>query len=230
MDVKTSITMKFRRNLWTQFLSINLLNSKVYWRVHSIGTHGWADGDYKFGEIVLTRDYGAALAFLGYDPAVFAAGFDSLDDIYHYVASTPYFNRDIFLLENRNATSRVRDKKRVVYSEFLKWCEARPALTSFQYPEAKSEWLPLIAERFPHFQAAYDQSLADLARLRAVKAKFNGDWVAQLTGLQGKELGVLMMHFKNSFESVEAQRTFVLERSPDEIEARVRQVQAEMTS
>lgn len=186
------------------------------------------NGDYKFREIALTRKFEEALPFMGYDPTVFAKGFDTQEDVYRYVASSAYFNPAIFLLENRNAKSRVRDRKRAMYMQFLKFCEAHPGLTAFQYPTDKSAWLPRIAEYFPGFQAQYDQALVDLAQLRAVKAKFNGNWVAQLTGLQGKELGALMKRFKESFESPEAQRAFVLESDRATIEARVRQARTEV--
>lgn len=180
------------------------------------------DGDYKFREILLTRDYAEALRFLGYDPARFEQGFEDLKEIFEYVSGSAYFNADIFLLHNRNAQSRIRDRKRKTYTEFLKYCEATPNLPSYAYPEDKSAWLPRIAKAFPHFQAEYDQALADLAELRAVKAKFNGEWVSELTGLQGKELGALMKRFKESFETVEALREFVLAKTPAELELRVR--------
>jgi len=185
------------------------------------------DDDYLFRTILLTQDHDKALAYLGYDPARFNEGFDTLDDIFQYAASSSFFNAGIYLLENRNAKSRIRDKKRLAYMEFLKFCEAHPELPAYQYPESKTAWLPRIAEHFPHFQPEFDQALADLAEQRAVKAKFNGEWVSQLTGLQGKELGFLMKAFKESFESPEAQRAFVLARSPTELEQRVRQVLAE---
>lgn len=188
------------------------------------------DDGHKFRELFLTRDYAQALQFMGYDPEVLARGFETKEDVYRYVATSPFFNRDIFLLENRNAKSRVRDSKRVMYMEFLKWCEARPELPAFVYPEDKAEWLPRIVEFFPGFQAEYDQAWDDLANLRTIKSKFNGELVTELTGLQGKALGELMKCFKNSFESQEAQHTFVLKQSPDEIAARVRQVQAEMAA
>lgn len=187
-------------------------------------------GDYKFREILLTRDYGKALVYLGYDPVRFAEGFDTLEDIFKFIASTPFFTKDIFLLENRNYTARVRDRKRKTYCEFLKWCEVTPGLGTYEFPADKSVWLPRIVEHFPQFEADYAQSLADLAEQQAVKAKFNGEWVSHLTGLQGKELGFLMKRFKESFESVEAQRAFVLGTSITDIEARVRQVQAEMAA
>ena len=188
------------------------------------------DGDYKFREILLTADYRVALKFLGYDPSRFDEGFETLEDVFWYVAGSQFFNRDIFLLENRNAKSRIRDRKRRTYMEFLKFCEAHPELPAFQYPDNKAEWLPRIAEHFPHFQQEYDRALADLAELRAVKERFNGDWVSKLTGLQGKELGGLMKRFKESFESPEAQRAYVLTTNPATVEARIRQLQAEMAS
>lgn len=184
----------------------------------------YRDGDYKFREILLTRKFSEALPFMGYEPEVLAGGFETPEDIYRYVASSPFFNRDIFLLENRNAKSRVRDKKRVMYMNMLRWCETTPGLPAFEYPEDKAHWLPRIAEFFPHFQAEYDRAIADLAELRATKAKFNGEWVAQITGLEGKALGALMQHFKKSFESETALRMFVSQSSPEIIAERVQTV------
>ena len=74
------------------------------------------DGTHMFANITLTRDYDQALSFLGYDPSVFANGFNTLSDIFAYVASSPFFNPDIFLLENRNNASRTRDRKRPTYT------------------------------------------------------------------------------------------------------------------
>lgn len=187
-------------------------------------------GDYKFRDILLTRDYDKALAYIGLDAKVFNAGFETLTEIFEFIVSSPYFRADIFLLENRNAQARVRDRKRPTYRAFLQYCAEHPELPSFKAPADESVWLTRIAEHFSHFQAEYDQALADMAELRAVKDKFNGDWVSQLTGLQGKELGGLMKRFKESFESPEAQRAFVLESSLEDIEARVRQLHAELQS
>jgi hypothetical protein len=182
------------------------------------------EGDYKFREIVLTRNYAEALWFLGYDAQRFNEGFETLQDIFEYVAGSSFFSRDIFLLENRNARARVRDRKRPTYMAFLQYCEAHPELPGFDYPESKSAWLPRIVKHFAHFQREYDQALADLEERRTVKVKFNGEWVSQLTGLQGKELGELMRRFKESFESPQAQRDFVLRSSDSELEARVQQL------
>lgn len=183
------------------------------------------DGDHKFREILLTRDYGLALQFLGYDLAPFRAGFDTLEDIFRYVASTPYFNRDIFLLENRNARARVRDRKRPTYMEFLRWCETQAELPAFEYPADKAAWHGRIAEYFPHFPVTLESARFDLARLHAVREKFNGELVSQWTGLEGKALGVLMRALKESFQTTDALQAFILQRPLPELEARVREVQ-----
>lgn len=188
------------------------------------------DGDYKFREILLTRDFSEALAYLGYEPAVFEAGFDDLEAIFQYVASSPFFNPSIYLLENRNHVSRVRDRKRKTYTDFLKWCAERPGLNAFEHPEDRSQYTARMAEFFPQFEQDYAQSLADLARQRAVKEKFNGAWVSELTGLQGKELGHLMKAFRESFESKDAQDEFVLGTDLETIAARVKLVQAQLVS
>lgn len=188
------------------------------------------DGDYLFREILLTQHYAEALKFMGFDPERFAQGFDTLEDIFLYVSGSKYFNSASFLLDNLNAKSRVRDRKRRTYMLFLDYCEKHPELPAYPYPANKLEWLPLIAQHFPAFQKEYDKALADLEEQRAVKAKFNGEWVSRLTGLRGKELGALMKRFKESFESSEQQRAFILGHSTLDIEVRVRRIQAEMTS
>jgi hypothetical protein len=70
--------------------------------------------------------------------------------------------------------------------------------------------------------------VADRAKVRAVKAKLSGEWVAQLTGLQGKELGGLMKRFKESFESPVEMHAFLLSSAVPVIEVRLRRLQSEM--
>lgn len=57
------------------------------------------------------------------------------DDIYKFVASSKFFDPDIFLLENRNNDSRTRDKKRKIYNGFLEWCRDNPDSKKFSFPE-----------------------------------------------------------------------------------------------
>ena len=168
------------------------------------------DGGYKFREILLTKDYCQALLFMGYRPDTFKAGFETLEDMFVFVASSEFFNSAIFLLENRNAQSRIRDRKRPTYTAFLKWCEDTHGLPNYRYPASKKDWHTRLEEFFPGFLAKYAQGERDLAELREVKAKFNGGLVSAWTGLEGKELGKVMAAWRNKFDSTEAMHRFVL--------------------
>ena len=211
------------------YFSFNDLGNLIGRTAHKAGlTHGhdglWfymRAGDYLFRNILLTRDHATALSFLGYDPKRFAQGFEGLVDIFQYVAGSEFFNSDIFLLENRNAESRVRDRKRKTYSEFLLWTAAHPDLPRFDYPQDKKEWLTRIASHFPHFHGEYTQGLKDLETQRAVKAKFNGALVGEMTGLKDKDLGILMKRFKESFVTPAKMQQYLLAESPDVIQSRV---------
>lgn len=180
------------------------------------------DGDHMFAEVSVTRDVGKALAFLGYDPVRFQAGFDTMEDIFRYTASTPYFDPAIYLLENRNATSRVRDAKRPTYNAFLKWLEDPAGLASFhaekfkaqdwyQFPSEKSQWLGALRAEFPDFGDRMDAALAKKARYELARTIFNGERVSELTGLKGKDLGELMRGLREAHDGPDAQTAWVLE-------------------
>lgn len=184
------------------------------------------DGDHLFREILLTRDHDLALIFLGLDPMRFNRGFDTLEDVFRFVASSCFFNRDIYLLQNRNAKSRVRDSKRPSYMQFLAWCEAHPDLPSFSFPKNKLLWFARFSMYFPGFIAEYEKAKSDLARIHAAREKFNGELVSRITGLTGKPLGEMIRKFRDSFESSDAQQDFVLSASQDEIENLIRRLHA----
>lgn len=154
------------------------------------------DGTNLHDKLLVTRNFGHALSFLGFDAERWRGGFDTLDDIYQFVASGSRFNPDLYPLENRNHTARVRDKKRPVYTGFLLWLEAHPSLCGFTWMEDKSHYLPEVMAAFPTLQMEYDNSLAKLNQTKAIRACFNGEVVTAITGLTGKQLGGFMGYFK----------------------------------
>jgi hypothetical protein len=154
------------------------------------------DGTNLHDELLVTRDFCCALSFLGFDADRWKQGFDSLEEIYQFVASGKRFNPELYPLEHRNHTARVRDKKRPVYMGFLRWIEEQPSLHRYSWMQDKSAYLPDVLAAFPALQSDYDRSLAKLAQAKAIRACFNGEIVAQITGLTGKSLGEFMAHFK----------------------------------
>lgn len=154
------------------------------------------DGTNLHDELLVTRNFESALSFLGFDAARWREGFDSLDDIYQFVACGERFNPDLYPLEHRNHTARVRDKKRPVYMGFLRWIETQQTLNRYPWQQDKSAYLPEVMTTFPALQAEYERSLVRLAQSKAVRACFNGEVVTEITGLTGKALGMFMAHFK----------------------------------
>ncbi len=162
------------------------------------------DGDYMYAEVEVSRDVPRIVEFLGYDPDRFAEGFDTVEEIFNFTASSPFFNKEIYSLENRNHTSRVRDRKRKTYNQFLTWIES--AQLPYSYPwatmreqggrEYKKQFVKRAFEFFPEFKDKYEKTQADFETWKQVKQNFNGDLVREWTGLQDRELGDFMKHLR----------------------------------
>lgn len=184
------------------------------------------DGDHMFAELTLTRDMDRALSFMGYDPKRFNQGFQDMKEIFEYTASTPYFDPSVYLLENRNATSRIRDAKRKTYNAFLQWLDApdglkvteRAAQAWFEFPKEKSDWLPKIWEEFPEVAEEYAMVHENLARNRLAKKMFNGELVSEQTGLTGRPLGEFIQSIRKQHSSNEVFTSWVVDLGPKGIE------------
>jgi len=79
------------------------------------------DGHNKFGSILLTENHDDTLKFLGLDVKKFKNGFDNLEEIFAFVAASPNYSPDWYLLENITSAGRIRDKKRDTYRKFLEF-------------------------------------------------------------------------------------------------------------
>lgn len=162
------------------------------------------DGNHQFAERVVSKDTDRILSFLGYDPARWRAGFDTLEDIFSFAASTPYFNAAIFDYDNRNHTARVRDRKRANYRGFLEWMEGRTDLPNHPWPSTTelggrrldAAALDRLFSAFPEFEHEWRAVEADFDAWRQAKLLFNGEVVSGLTGLTDRDLGRFMRHLK----------------------------------
>lgn len=203
------------------------------------------DKDYLIAELCITRDFSEALNLLGYDAPLYenmrvTGQFKTLEDIFRYVVSSPYVNREIYLLGNRNHKARIRDAKRATYNAFLLWLDEQDdiQLPTYSWAEAgtsardeqKQEFLEMAFTCFPDFKLAHDQAMARYARKKQVKQQFNGALVAEITGLSGKQLGELMAQIRNSFADEASFENFFLEVDTEVIKARFLQEAAVILS
>lgn len=180
------------------------------------------DGDYQFKEIIVSKDHKKILEFLDYDYERFCQGFDTLEDIFRYAISTPYFNKEIYLLHNRNHTSRTRDRKRQTYRDFLVWIEKQTDCNKYPWPsfderggyKENLEWLEKAFIQFPGFEKEYHEVKKEFLDHLYFKSMFNGELVKTLTGLEGKRLG----EFIQKLRTREDLKMFVLTSSLDELQ------------
>jgi len=166
-------------------------------------------GDHIISDICFSTDYFKALEYLELDIERYNKGFDELEDMFEFVASSPYFNPDIYLLHNRNHISRTHDKKRKTYNLFLQWCkENNEKLTHFQYNNendfngygstnnTRIEFTKKLLDdnRLVHYEVLNNR--ANYILKREFKKYFNGNTVAEYYGLEGKEIGKAMSLLK----------------------------------
>lgn len=159
------------------------------------------DGSYKVAELVLTRDFAEALCFLGFEARRHAEGFATLEDVFRYAASSPYFEPEAFLMENRPHRARIRDAKRPTYTKFLAHLKAEQVGPGAKAGLGYLSHLERARKRFPAFAAELAGAEAEHARRKSAKAVFNGVIVAGLTGLEGKSLGAFMRELQRDTET-----------------------------
>lgn len=156
------------------------------------------DENHVIDEITLTRDPKEIFDFLGYSYETYKAGFNTLEEIFKFSASTPLFNKDYYRLEDRNYASRVRDRKRSTYRGFLDWIETQSDLPNYDYKDKKQEHLERAFKTFPGFQEKHAEAMVKYKNLITCKNKFTGQLVTDATGLTGEDLGQWIQGFRKS--------------------------------
>lgn len=151
------------------------------------------DGDQVVENILISYDPKRVYEILGLE---YRKDFDTLEDIFEFVSSSWYFNPDIYLFENLNHISRIRDRKRKTYNAFLQWCEQNKSQfdTTFKFNEDKNAYLPYLFEFFKQegFRDKWMAAKCKMLLQRDNRDKYSGEDVIKITGLTGKELGAFM--------------------------------------
>ena len=206
VQVDLIATQAHEMNITKDYFSYNDLGNLIGRIAHkmgvSFGHRGLLlvvrEGTHVHDTIIVSQDTPLILEFLGYDPEKFRQGFDTPSDIFDYVVSTPFFNKDLYLLENRNHVSRTRDRKRANYRGFLEYIEQRN-LPSYEYPEDKKLWLPRLTEFFPNLPSQIKKVEEDIKERKQQRSLYNGHVIQEITSLQGKDLGKVMSAFQSRF-------------------------------
>ncbi len=198
------------------YFAYNDLGNLMGRLAHSMGlklghdglSYNWRVDSYQFKNEVISTDWEVICNVLGLSYERYCRGFNTLEDIFQFVVASRFFNKDIYLIQNRNNYARTRDKKRKTYQEFLKWIESYKETDAQKSTAAwdklfrtasctKDHWLKYLFWKIPHFQSLYDNVQKEWDNEKSYKAAFNGSLVSEWTGLKGKELGEFMRELKN---------------------------------
>lgn len=136
----------------------------------------YREGNHYKELIPLTKEYDVALEILGLDVDKFYSGFDTFKEMFEYVTSCKYFKKSRFALENLNNRNRVRDKKRKVYNDFLKYIET---------VEDSDNDVPSPFDEFPWLQEKCDKIRESRIHKNLLRDKFNGNNINKWTGMTG---------------------------------------------
>lgn len=173
------------------------------------------DGDHLVADVLVTDEFSGALSLLGFDASRWEQGFDTLEDVFAYVASSDCFDPAQFPLEHRSHRARVRDAKRPTYTKFLAWVDEHGPLC--RRAVIAEDMLRNAFLRFPDFHSRYAAAHEALVRQRAAKERFNGRLVGEWTGLTGPALGQLMAELRSEAGGSVALQELVLRMAPDEV-------------
>ena len=152
------------------------------------------------GDVIISTNQNEILSFFGYSYKRFTQGFNTLEDIFNFVVSSRYFNKDIFDFEELNHTNRTRNRKRKTYCEFLEWVQLQENLQQYNFATNKREYIPYICNHFgvdiyKQWRELWGQHLVRVNSNR----KFSGLEISEITGKIGEELGNIIHKFRMSF-------------------------------
>jgi len=190
------------------YLSYNDLGNYIGKIAHGFGFKYGQEGlmyDHYFkgsniGRVIVSKDYDKIYEFLGLSYDRWKQGFDTLEQIFEFVATSKYFNWEYLQLENNNRVNRERDVKRKSYMSFLEWIEANAKNDNhrYQYNKDKSVYVEAAAKFFPEAGVELEIRRFEYEHCKDlyINAKFNGGDVMRKYGFKGKELGVVLNGFK----------------------------------
>lgn len=192
------------------YFSYNDLGNLLGRLAHSVGFkyghdglwYHFRSGTEVFYKHLVSDDIFYIKVFLGVDPMRWERGFNNLEEIFHYVSTSDLFNRDIFLLENRNNKGRTRDSKRKTYMEFLSWLEGLPYSEYWYGDNEVDKGVGLArADTLFDFKAVRDEVYLKRVEDLSFRCAWNGKLVSEWTGLEGRELGEFMKYLNSSYDT-----------------------------
>lgn len=151
--------------------------------------------DHEYREVLISRDWRAIFAELGFNSVRFEKGFANFQEMAAWVADSLYFKPEIFAFDALNSINRTRNRKRPVYAEFVEWCKSQPPNNDMP---SKKDMLEYLIKDWSGVAEKVEAIRAEIILNHERHAKFNGHIVKEIRSLEGAELGRFIVAFKAS--------------------------------
>lgn len=149
------------------------------------------------GEVIISNNLVQILHFMNLNWLEYNRGFNDEVDAFKWITKSKYFNAEFFKYENLNHQNRTRNRKRAMYGRFLEWCNDGPFVNNHVPTLNKTEhvWRAALEFGFDWIKQA-EPLIQRHATLQWVARTFNGNDMQRITGLTGKELGLVISKYK----------------------------------
>jgi hypothetical protein len=164
----------------------------------------YADNHIKLDKISLTKDPRSAFTVLGLNFDRWLLGFETLDEVFEFAASSKYFVLRIFENDFQNSENRRRDNKRENLHKLIAWINQDTS--RFQYSNKKmsqSEIVEYCEIMFPNSNVLHKASDVwfKYNLSKRAHAIFNCNMIMEMfPELKGKELGKVFNEFQKFLE------------------------------
>jgi hypothetical protein len=173
----------------------------------------------KIGEIILTTKPEEIFQFLGYDHQQWKQGFQTMEALFSFSASSPHFNPKAFQLEKLDCINRKRMQQRPNYLRFLEWLDKKYRDIP---PHPKPDKTIIQNQALLTFGKTgdYNRLIQQDTQQTALKSKLTSAITALRETephLQGQILGKFIAGFKNQWPDKTALDAWLETSTPEEI-------------
>ena len=175
-----------------------------------------AEGNYR-NDLDVSLDIDRILTFIELDSSDWHRGFDTLEQMYQWAMTSPYFSTAPYT--DPGSRTRSRTRQRTTMKRLVEWIEKNNIEQNCTYKET---YLPEVYAAFPEadLESALALEEARAARVKVIRGKFNGRLVSALfPDLQGQRLGEFIRTLKETEEDFEE---WIYTQPSSAIEARIR--------
>lgn len=164
---------------------------------------GNPDDNHVAGTTILSTGISQILKCAGYDPITYHAGFDTVEQIFEYVTTSPFFDASIFEYESLNHTNRTRNRKRANYAGFLEWLSTSahkerrfPFLKKEEYRDFWNSQFPFLSDELLKLEKEHGRKLL-------LRSCLNGDHVKVIVGEDGYKIGWILTYIRQNYSEQE---------------------------